>query len=200
MINKGIAMRLWRQDKRMMIKTSKKGFTLIELVIVIVLLGILASVALPRFLDIAGEAHNASVSGTAGAMASAVNIAHAKWLASGQPVTIPPIAGIDFINSGHSNVGFNVEGWPDAANPGTADINSNDVLGGGGNDNEICAMIMKNLLSSSSVTFGVGENCSENYCAVYKEPNCTYTYQSNKSSPRVIVYSTSNGSITKKLP
>lgn len=177
-----------------------KGFTLIELVIVIVLLGILASVALPRFLDITGDAHNASVSGTAGAMASAVNIAHAKWLASGQPTTNPPIAGIDFINSGHSNVGFNEQGWPNSATDGTVDIALKDVLGSGGNDNLICAQIMKNLLSSSSVTFGAGEGCSENYCAAYKESTCTYIYQKNKDVPRIIFYSTNNGAVTKKVP
>jgi prepilin-type N-terminal cleavage/methylation domain-containing protein len=178
----------------------QRGFTLIELVIVIVLLGILASVALPRFLDITGDAHNASVSGTSGAIASAVNIAHAKWLASGQPISSPPIAGIDFLNSGHANVGFNSEGWPDAANEGKIDIVGTDVLGGGGNDNLICAQIMKNLLSSSSVTFGAGEACTENYCAVYKDPDCHYTYEKNKDVPRIIIYSTNNGAVSKKIP
>ncbi len=179
---------------------KQQGFTLIELVIVIVLLGILASVALPRFLDITGDAHNASVSGTSGAIASAVNIAHAKWLASGQPTSTPPIAGIDFLNTGHANVGFNSQGWPDAANDGKVDISTTDVLSGGGNDNAICAQIMKNLLSSSSVTFGVGENCSENYCAVFKESTCVYTYEKNKDVARVIYYSTNNGAVTKKVP
>ncbi len=185
---------------RTIVKNPQQGFTLIELVIVIVLLGILASVALPRFLDIAGDAHNASVSGTAGAMASAVNIAHAKWLANGQPVSVPPIAGIDFLNSGHANVGFNTQGWPDAANEGAEDLISTDVLGGGGNDSKICAQIMKNLLSSSSVTFGEGESCKENYCAVYKEPECIYIYEKNKSVIRSIIYSTSTGTISKKIP
>jgi len=177
-----------------------KGFTLIELVIVIVLLGILASVALPRFLDIAGDAHNASVSGTSGAMASAVNIAHAKWLASGQPTTSPPIAGIDFLNSGHANVGFNEQGWPEAANEGKEDLRPNEVLAGGGNDNLICSQIMKNLLSSSSVTFGAGESCSENYCSTFKEPDCIYTYQKNKDIARIIIYSTNTGTVLKKIP
>jgi prepilin-type N-terminal cleavage/methylation domain-containing protein len=181
-------------------RTRHRGFTLIELVIVIVLLGILASVALPRFLDIAGDAHNASVSGTAGAMASAVNIAHAKWLADGQPTSTPPIAGIDFLNTGHANVGFNASGWPDAANAGKLDIVQADVLGGGGNDNSICAQIMKNLLSSSSVSFGVGDNCPENYCATFKDPDCIYTYEKNKNVPRIIIYSINSGTIAKKLP
>lgn len=177
----------------------QKGFTLIELVIVIVLLGILASVALPRFLNITHDAHNASVSGTAGAIAAAVNIAHAKWLASGQPVSVPPIAGIDFTNSGHADVGFNVQGWPDAASD-KEDITAENVLGNGGNDNTTCALIMKNLLSSSSVTIGSGENCTEQFCAVYKGPECVYTYQQNKDVPRTITYSTASGLVSKKLP
>lgn len=182
------------------LKVKIKGFTLIELVIVIVLLGILASVALPRFLDIAGEAHNASVSGTAGAMASAVNIAHAKWLANGQPSSAPPVAGLDFLDSGHSNIGFNVRGWPNAANTGTSDLVPSDVLESGSNDNFICAQLMKNLLSSSSVTFGVGQHCQENYCVTYKSPECIYTYQKKRDVPRVIIYSVLTGAVTKKMP
>ena len=45
------------------------GFTLIELVIVITLLGILSAVAVPRFIDLSKEAHKTAVSGTAGAFA-----------------------------------------------------------------------------------------------------------------------------------
>lgn len=166
----------------------------------IVLLGILASFALPRFINITKEAHNANVSGTAGAIATAVSISHAKWMASGQPITIPPIAGIDFTNSGHADVGFNQQGWPNAATNGTADIIASDVLGGGGNNNAICAQIMKNLLATSSVSFGMGENCSQQYCAVYKAPDCIYTYQQSKDISRKIVYSTLTGSVNKISP
>lgn len=66
-------------------KAKQAGFTIIELVVVILLLGILTATALPRFMDISDEAHQAVVDSTLGSFRTGLALFHAQWLAEGQP-------------------------------------------------------------------------------------------------------------------
>jgi MSHA pilin protein MshA len=64
--------------------SKQKGFTLIELVVVIVILGILAATAAPKFIDLTGDARLSVMKGVQGSINSAVNLAHAKALVAGE--------------------------------------------------------------------------------------------------------------------
>lgn len=63
-------------------RVTTRGFTLIELVVVIALLGILAAFALPRFASLESEARAATVQGLAGSLRSASAMAHGLYLAT----------------------------------------------------------------------------------------------------------------------
>ncbi len=65
-------------------RNRSAGFTIIELVVVILLLGILAATALPRFIDVTDEAYTAVTEGVYGGLATGVGLFRAQWVANGQ--------------------------------------------------------------------------------------------------------------------
>lgn len=73
-------------DKCMEINMKKQsGFTLIELIIVVVILGFLAVTAIPKMLDITDQAKKANINGMAGGFTSAISLARSQWEAEGRP-------------------------------------------------------------------------------------------------------------------
>lgn len=85
--------------------TRQAGFTLTELVIVIVILGILAAVAVPRMLNLTGAASQAARDGVTGALNSAIQIVRSRWIAQGGSGTVTP--------DGGTPITMNANGYPD---------------------------------------------------------------------------------------
>lgn len=97
---------------------DQRGFTLIEIVMVIVLLGVLAAIAIPKYIDLKTDAQNATADGIVASVASSAAIGYAKSAIAGT-ATYPDITDL---NATYLNV-KNVDNWAiAAANSFTANI------------------------------------------------------------------------------
>ncbi len=163
-----------------------QGFTMIELVMVIVIIGILAAAALPRFANLSGQAQIAANQGIAGALRSSVGIAHAAWIAAGASSSTSTIT-LD-----NSGIEVNSRGWVDGGAASVASITAAQ-----------CQSVMTGILVSApqvAAALGSPTSCSDTPCylATAAGSSCTYQLYSGTSSiaGRTITYDISTGTVS----
>ena len=94
----------------MLKRKNQKGFTLIELVLVIVIIAILAAIAIPLFVDLRTQAAIASTKGTLGALRSAATMSYAQSASAGTP-TFPTFANFS-VNTCAGGANSCLQNWP----------------------------------------------------------------------------------------
>ena len=112
---------------------NNKGFTLIELVLIIVIIGILTVIALPKFSSLRDNAVQSLVKATAGTLQSAVKIAQLKWRTSGEQRSNFALTGgnigANFINMvDFSQFGCPVQHWQINSEANSGSSNATDCL------------------------------------------------------------------------
>lgn len=170
-------------------KKQQKGFTLIELVVVIAILAILAAFALPRFAQLSEQAHNSSIQGTAGALSAGVALAKAQWVGNGASTATADRT--DLAGFGNEDIEVSEDGWPVATGGYTGETNGTVAMTDGR-----CVQVWQALLQSNAPT--VAAAAGEDYTASASGSECTYTYTLNGEGS-TIVYDAGNGDITTTI-
>lgn len=157
-----------------MMNNRNNGFTLIELVLVIIVLGILAVTALPRFINIKDDALKSTVSATAGSFASAVQLAHAGWAVKVQG---QDLALYNFSGMGKKDLDINHYGWP----VGTKEDQGNqgvDIVFPGGTSDQIsvsspddCELLFEAILDTEQTVSKQKDDKSGYYSKIIRAPS-----------------------------
>ncbi|MFC5717942.1 prepilin-type N-terminal cleavage/methylation domain-containing protein [Pseudomonas sp. GCM10022188] len=165
---------------------QQKGFTLIELVVVIVILGVLAAVALPRFMNATDDAHTSAVQGTGGALAAGVALVRSQWelnRVKGDDAT----PNVNVTGFGDGLVDVNTRGWPVGTNGDGTDTAPTQGQ---------CVQLWGALLQGSAPSVAAAAN--SDYQAAVSADGCTYTYRldGRTAGQRTIAYNVTTGAVT----
>lgn len=172
-----------------MSKKRTSGFTLIELIIVIVALGILAVSAAPKFVDLTDDANHAVIQTYAANLQKAVKDANLRWQISGSPGRIQNLQGFS-----DNTLDMSTLGWPIGLNKGSA----NDNIGRG---NAGCNALWNYLLIDA---LGTNTNTTQPFQSYRHSGNksCSFVYRGNgdttaRTAAKLgVLYNSVNGSVS----
>lgn len=160
------------------------GFTMIELILVIVIMAVALSVLAPRLGDLSDDAHNASVRQVAGAYATAVALARAQWVAQGSAGAMENLPGF-----GRGDINVSPQGWPVSVN-GTTDPQALEQ--------QDCIDLWQSLLQSNAPQIAAAPGDEVQYTASLEGESCLYRYVKSENG-HFFRYDTKSGDIVTFL-
>jgi MSHA pilin protein MshB len=169
----------------------ESGYTLVELVGTLVIVGCLASVALPGFFSVDQAAVRAAVAAQARAFADAVLFVRLTYAVTGRSGPADNIAGY-----GDGTVDTNANGYPtDTANANTIPNNATGA--------DRCRRVFVGILNGAPPICGGSVACSASHyyrAATTAAQTCRFTYVKDPTPPRFFVYRATSGDVLVTNP
>lgn len=163
-----------------------QGFTLIELIAVVVILGLLAAIVVPRFVDLSDDALNAQLRQLAANYKAGVDQVNAKWLAAGSPgatlnfIPLPP-------SQAGGDLSVNASGWP-------ADTRGVSLTLNSGND---CLDVWRAVLQPGAPSVSLTQGAADFHTQYLGANNCRY--RSEQDLSKSIEFDSNTGLVTVTL-
>ena len=158
-----------------------RGFTLIELVVVIAILAILAAFALPRFAQLSEQAHESTIRATSGALAAGVALAKTQWVSNGFTSATTNVVGF-----GNDDVDVSDEGW-------ATSVASNDTSAS--MSAAKCQEVWLGVLQSNAPTV---TGADTEYTITAPNGDCVFTYEPDGQGS-TIAYDADTGDISTTI-